>query len=289
MAKRRYSFDEDKIARFLKQGRGQGRGADYLPWLTIHDLSSTGLSSRLQGRKSHRVHHVLSKIERAVLMLFDWNDYVIDIREQYPLDRAKTRAIAANMGVTSPRDRDTGVDIVMTTDFLVTALIDGEEQDFPVACKPQSELDNPRSIEKLEIERRFWQALGRPWRLVTEKDYPQVRVGNLEWLYEMQSLEHLEAPHPNYWSDRRDQVLHGLASAGAVSLHRLLEQLQDRWGHQPGEGLMMLRHLASTKRVAFDLNRPFDIMEPASGFQVVPASAMPATPFADNAEWRAAA
>lgn len=289
MAKRRYSFDEEKIARFLKQRRGEGRGADYLPWLTIHDLSSTGLSSRLQGRKSHRLHHVFSKIERAVLMLFDWNDHVIDIREQYPLDREETRAIAAQMGVTSPRDRDTGVDIVMTTDLLVTVLVNGAEQDFPVACKPQSELDNPRSIEKLEIERRFWQARGCPWRLVTEKDCPQVRVGNLEWLYEMQSLEYLEAPHPDYWSDRRDQVLHGLAGAGGICLHRLFEQLRDRWGHQPGEGLMMLRHLASTKRVIFDLDRPFDIMESARGFQVVPAAAMPATAFADQAEWRAAA
>ena len=35
MAKRRYGFDEAKIARFHKEGRGEGHGQDYLPWLTI--------------------------------------------------------------------------------------------------------------------------------------------------------------------------------------------------------------------------------------------------------------
>lgn len=35
MAYRRNSIDENKIARFYKEGRGLGRGADYQPWLTI--------------------------------------------------------------------------------------------------------------------------------------------------------------------------------------------------------------------------------------------------------------
>ena len=40
MAKRRYGFDEEKITRFLKEGRGEGHGKDYQPWLTIQDVSS---------------------------------------------------------------------------------------------------------------------------------------------------------------------------------------------------------------------------------------------------------
>lgn len=39
MAKRRYGFDEEKHARFLKEGRGQGSGADYLPWLPLKTLA----------------------------------------------------------------------------------------------------------------------------------------------------------------------------------------------------------------------------------------------------------
>jgi hypothetical protein len=35
MAYRRNSVDEAKIARLCKEGRGQGHGSEYLPWLTI--------------------------------------------------------------------------------------------------------------------------------------------------------------------------------------------------------------------------------------------------------------
>jgi hypothetical protein len=63
MARQRYGFDEEKIERFEKEGRGRGRGADYLPWLTIRDVPSRGRSHRLQGIKTGRVHHLHSDIE----------------------------------------------------------------------------------------------------------------------------------------------------------------------------------------------------------------------------------
>jgi hypothetical protein len=63
-------MDEDKIARFIKEGRGQGEGADYKPFLTIHDVPSNGLSSRVPGRKTGRLHHTLSKIERALILIY---------------------------------------------------------------------------------------------------------------------------------------------------------------------------------------------------------------------------
>ena len=50
MAKRRFEMTEAKIARFVREGRGMGDGASYKPWLTVHDLSSTGRVSRLIGR-----------------------------------------------------------------------------------------------------------------------------------------------------------------------------------------------------------------------------------------------
>jgi hypothetical protein len=43
MAKRRYSFDENKLEKFLKEARGKGHGVEYRPWLTIQDVSSIGL------------------------------------------------------------------------------------------------------------------------------------------------------------------------------------------------------------------------------------------------------
>lgn len=104
MVRSRYGFDEAKIARFQKEGRGKGRGRDYLPWLKIGDVPSRGRSSRLKGNTTARVHHFLSDIERDLFHLylfhlFDWDDSVEDVREQFPLDRDATRRIADALGI----------------------------------------------------------------------------------------------------------------------------------------------------------------------------------------------
>ena len=55
----RYGFDEAKIARFRKEGRGDGSGADYTPWLTVRDVPSRGRSHRIAGVVTGRVHQAL--------------------------------------------------------------------------------------------------------------------------------------------------------------------------------------------------------------------------------------
>jgi hypothetical protein len=54
MAYRRNKVDENKIARLYKEGRGQGRGAEYLPWITVYSVASKGRSHRVFGRKTGR-------------------------------------------------------------------------------------------------------------------------------------------------------------------------------------------------------------------------------------------
>ncbi len=44
-----------------------------------------------------RVHHLLSDIEFRSFLLFDWAEDVVDIREQFPLDRVATQRIAESM------------------------------------------------------------------------------------------------------------------------------------------------------------------------------------------------
>lgn len=56
MAKRSPNTTENK----LKKGIGQGHGKDYKPWLTVRDVPSQGLSTRVRGWKTGRVHHFLS-------------------------------------------------------------------------------------------------------------------------------------------------------------------------------------------------------------------------------------
>ena len=152
MSRRRYSFDEEKIARFYKEGRGLGKGADYKPWLNIQDVPSHGRSHRLRGMTIERLYHLLSDMECHIFHVLDWAETVQDIREQFPLDRHTTLSIAEQMKVIHPVDRLTKTSIVMTTDFVIDVVVDGQIKQIARSIKPSEDLDKPRVIEKLEIE-----------------------------------------------------------------------------------------------------------------------------------------
>lgn len=85
MAKRKREITEAKIERFIKEGRGQGTGKEYLPWLRIQDVPSEGRATRGVGWTTGRRHELLSDNERDYCYLLDYSDDVSDIREQFPL------------------------------------------------------------------------------------------------------------------------------------------------------------------------------------------------------------
>lgn len=278
MAKRRYGFDEDKLTRFLKEGRGQGQGQDYRPWLTVQDVSSLGRSSRIHSRKTGRGHHLLSDIETALFLLLDWSGAVTDIREQFPLDRDETRRIAADMGVRHPADTQSRTDIVMTTDFMVSVRAGDTITLAARSVKPASELDKVRTLEKQEIERRYWHFKGVDWGLVTDLDLPAQRIKNLRWLHEMQSLQHMTAPYPGYWDDRCGRFLACLPEATGMSTKQFVRLLESTQGFANGEALTVLRHLAANKRIAIDLDAKFDMQVQVDSFSIAAPNAMAQPP-----------
>ncbi len=259
MAKRRYGFDEEKITRFLKEGRGEGHGRDYQPWLTIQDVSSHGRSTRIHCRKTQREHHLLSDNETAVFLLLDWSDIVTDIREQFPLDRELTRRIATEMGVAHPVDPHSRTEIVMTTDFLVDMRVGNETKLMLRSVKPSAELEDDRTLEKQEIERRYWEIKGEDWGLITDTDLPEQRIKNLRWLHEMQSLEHMVSPYQGYWDDRCTRFLASLSQANSMSIKQFVRHMENSQGFGTGEVLTTLRHLAANKVISIDLDAKFDL------------------------------
>lgn len=121
MAKSNTAKTEAVIAKRLREGRGQGRKADYKPWLDVQQVPSLGLSERIKGWKSNRVHHLFSQLEVNYFYALEWSETVMDIREQYPLlPLDETLDIAQACGFTHPTAPRTTQPIVMTTDFLLT-------------------------------------------------------------------------------------------------------------------------------------------------------------------------
>ena len=179
MAKRTNRWTEDKIVRYYVEGRGNGELSNYKPWLTIQDVPSTGRVHRLKGWKTNRIHHLLSDLERDYFYLLDWTEDVIDIREQYPLDREKTVQIAEKKQINHPVDSTTRTPIVCTTDFLVTIRKGKEILHIARTIKPHEKLNDKRVIEKFEIERQYWADSNVDWGIVTELDLPKETCKNI--------------------------------------------------------------------------------------------------------------
>ena len=69
MGRSRYKWTEAKIWQWVREGRGQGAGANYKPWLRVSDVPSKGFSHRIWGELTHRVHHLRKRRSGAVLNL----------------------------------------------------------------------------------------------------------------------------------------------------------------------------------------------------------------------------
>ena len=106
-----------QIDRRLKEGRGQGQGRDYKPFIYTRDVSSLGRSHRLPGSKTRRLHHLLSDLELAIFLTLDRSPQVTDIREQFPMRAEDTVRIAEELGLAHGRYK--GIPQVLTSDFLV--------------------------------------------------------------------------------------------------------------------------------------------------------------------------
>ena len=191
MAKRKRKTTKKQIEKRKKEGRGKGRFGEYIPWIKIQDLGSKGLSSRILGWKTDRIHHLLSKLELKYFYLLEWSPNVIDIREQFPLNQEETIAIAKELGIKHPTDPETKEFIVMTTDFLVTLKQNIGTCEKARTLKYAKSLRNKRTLEKFEIERVYWQNRNIDWAIVTERDINSTVVKNIELLHGLRDKKNL--------------------------------------------------------------------------------------------------
>ena len=253
MARRRYTIDEQRIAMFEQEGRGKGVGVDYKPWLTVKDVPSSGRSTRLQGIHTGRTHHLLSDIERSLFYCLDWEDSVADIREQFPLDRSATAQIAEACNIPHPRFPCVVTPMVMTTDFMVDAWVGGKMVQMAYAVKSGVDLDHPRTLEKLEIERLYWESKGVEWSIVTPAVLPTRLIRNIEWVHNFYRLEGLVEPHPSFYQDAGRRMRAQVSASSWLSLQQFCENMEVRLGLGGEEGLMLFRHLLATKSVLCDM------------------------------------
>lgn len=152
----------------IKQKRGQGRLDKYKPWILVHEISSLGVSWRILGSKTGRIHHLLSNLEKNIFLYLDALPQVLDIREQFPLPLQRTLAIASFQNIRHGQHR--GEPTTMTTDLLV----DLANKQIAISVKPFSKISR-RALEKFQIEKTYWASQGVQAILCTEREISQLR------------------------------------------------------------------------------------------------------------------
>lgn len=249
MTRKKYGNSEDKNKRWIKEGRGSGRNHDYKPWLTVRDLPSEGRSHRVFGHKSQRTHHLFSDLELAVFLIMEWHSDTQEIREQFPLQIEVTLELSKEVGISHPADA--GVMQFMSSDFLVDTF-SPEKPKFALQAKYTEALSDPRTVEKLELERRYWVQKEVPWFLITELDIPNTVSQNISWLYSAQREEIIDENIVQRFQFFTDQFKEKPTS----SLINIAKSIDTAYSLPLGESLREIRQLLAQRFYSFDIYKP---------------------------------
>ncbi|HBW33906.1 heteromeric transposase endonuclease subunit TnsA [Desulfosporosinus sp. BICA1-9] len=244
-------WNEAKFKRYLKEGRGQGIGADYIPWHRVQDFNSRGRTSRGPGWKTGREHQLFSDLETNYFYMLEWEDSVTDIREQYPLlDLELAMRIAEEIGVKYPARQ--GFPWMLTTDFLINTVVNGKEVTIARTVKPSEDLEKRRILEKFEIERRYWQTKDIDWAIVTENEIQRQVSRNIEWLHPYKRLEPTESLSQDdliYYAE----IIKRELDKSAKPIRIVLTQIEKNHNLNSGTGIYLFKHLLACKDIKMNM------------------------------------
>jgi hypothetical protein len=201
--------------------------------------------------------------ETRYFYILEWSDFVTDIREQYPLiDYEETVSIADSLGIKHPRDDVSGAPYVMSTDFLITVMVNGKERYLARTIKPAEYLEDSRIIEKFEIERRYWENRNIDWAIVTESDISKQFARNVEWVHSAYKLE------DSY--ELTEKQIEGIASTikemilnSELSITEITDYIDSEMNFDEGTGLYIIRHLIAHKIIKIDMEQKINLNKPA--------------------------
>lgn len=263
----------EKIKKKIREGCGQGNGANYKPWLTIQDFPSYGQCNREVGHTTGRQHELMSLLERSYFLILEWCLGVIDIREQFPLlshnrlsPLEETEAIAKLCGIKHP-PRNSNEPEALTTDFFITLARPIGTITLARTVKPSGELAKKRVIEKFEIERRYWRGRAVNWGIVTEHQINMIFVKNIEWVHPYMTVSSL-FPQTEDKVVQVARALTGMVSENNRSLSDIALDCDDRIGLELGRSLAVARYLIGSRQWHVDMTKPIHPEKPLNLLRV---------------------
>ena len=254
MGKRRSRWCENTYLRYLEEGRGQGSGKDYKPWIYIQDFPSQGVCSRIYSEKTGRIHHLLSRNEEHFFHIIINDPDVIDVREQFPLRLSETLDIANKLGVRHPKIGN--FPFVLTSDFFIVR----KDRIQVRTIKMVSELEKLRVREKFSIEYTYWKSKSIEWKIITENEINVAKALNYKWLN--------ESPLPctiiedRHVLDNCEELFMKLYFETDIPFTSICSGLEEHYMLPSGTGLLVFKSRVLSGKIPLDLSLPIDPVEP---------------------------
>jgi len=199
-------WSEKKIAAFLAEGRGSGEGVNYKPWIRVGEISSKGRKRPVQSARFGRDVHLLSDIEFRFFLMLERSLDVLEVREQYPLERDLTLEVARQLGIRHSYHRGTHVPIVMTVDFMVALNRNGMVTWEVFDTKSDEDVEDERTLEKLEIQRTACELMELPHHVVLGSQLDRQEARNLEWVHDALVKPGEHEPRPGFFDDMANRL-----------------------------------------------------------------------------------
>jgi len=242
-----------------KDKRGLGRGEEYHSWIKGHEFSSIGIIHRLTGWIQRRLYQFFSNEEYYAFLIFQFDDKVIDIREQVPLKPIElTISIADELGIKHPAEyNQVGKETVRTTDLLITVKEGDVIKDKAISIKKFEDLKDLRTRQLLKIEERYWEAKGKSWSVMTEKQIPKVMAENIAIIYD----DYFWNEDNNFNSCQVKMYVEHFKYyfiKNNMDLNKTLVEFEENNGWGEGEGLNFLKFMLAKKIVKTDMYIPFN-------------------------------
>jgi len=196
--------------------------------------------------------------ERNVFRMLEWSSRVTDVREQYPLPRSITRKAAADLGIKHPTYPGTHIDYILTVDFCVDEVRDGNDFQQMIDVKTEDDLQDPDKVARLEIARLSCFMLGINHNVLFSEDVPKQKVKNLMWIRDaLLDPDQPDEPYTGYFEQhmaRMAQNIHDFRFDGPANDY--CTAYEQRNGMNSGDGLRVMRMLLWERTLTMDLNNP---------------------------------
>ncbi len=249
------------------QGRGQGQGLNYQPWLFVREVVGRGTCWRVQGWTVDRKHELFGKLQRWHFYTLDWSAAVIDIREQYPLlPLDSTLDIAKKLGIRHPghQNRRSPAGVLMV-DFMVTKMSNGVRWNEAHMLSYSNRIskegsDQPRKV--LDIKKRWLEEHGIKVVEITNETLSIELAKNVHMVHKHRDI----SERVGCLQGELEQVARTLSECAwsGTALRDAAKRCEAMFFLPPGSGLAIAYHLIATKCWQINMHVPINASRPVS-------------------------